>query len=143
MKKYLHAKFHINNLLKSMDAFLLSEDENRVDVWKADEDDDTSSEIATSAQPNTFPAISKAFEQSMEEFQETVPFMMTMVPLILQLSDDRKIRCFVKRNGDLLNQTDDYETYRIGIDRFDEKNTRLRQSQCIHSGIRSLPGMFL
>jgi hypothetical protein len=139
-KKYLHAKFRINNRL--MDAFILSENKDRIDEWKAEKDDDAPRNSTPTDTQNTFPNISKAFQRSMEEFQETVPFLMHMMPFILQITDDRKIRGFMKRCGDLLEKDDHFETYRIGIDRFDEINKCLQTSHCIHAGIRSLPSMF-
>jgi hypothetical protein len=142
-KKYMHAKFRIHKRFNAMDAFFISENKERIDEWTAQKEDEPPQKTVPTATENTFAAISRAFERSMEEFQETVPFLMAMMPIITQLSDDRTVRGFVRQHGDLINKDTEFETYRIGVDHIGEITRRLQKINCIHSGISSLPSMFL
>jgi hypothetical protein len=96
-----YAKFRIDNgPLKAMDAFIISENEDRVHEWKADER--PLSDPTASTEPvavNRFEELARSFDKSINIFQNTVPFLMQMIPLFLQLMDDRSIRRFTRRHA--------------------------------------------
>jgi hypothetical protein len=125
-----------------MDAFIISEDKDRVDQWTADRrpEDDAASprELAST---NVFPKIAKEFEKAINSFQNTVPFIMRMIPSILQLMDDRALRSFARNRGDLLEKGE-FETYRLSIDHLGEFTRRMDNGGSIRSGVGSLPSMF-
>jgi hypothetical protein len=88
-----------------MDAFIISENKDRVDQWKADKPPE--GDTAASTEPvsaNVFEEIATEFEKEINSFKNTVPFIMQMIPLILQLMDDRSLRKFTQNRGNLLEK---------------------------------------
>jgi hypothetical protein len=141
--KNFYAKFWLDQgPLRILDAFLISEDKDRVDQWKADK----APEEGTTAPnrptlPNTFQAIATSFEKAINSFQNTVPFIMRMIPLLLRMMDDRSLRGFASRCGDRLEEGE-FETYRLSIEHLGELTRRIERANSIRSEVDSLPNMF-
>jgi hypothetical protein len=142
-KHYWYIKFRINPDIDIMDALFISEDKHRVDHWQAEYSSKNNHVIDHNPTArNTFKGISNAFEQSIEEFQTTVPFIMRTIPLLLDMQQNRSIREFVQRHGEPLGKGS-FETYRLTIDYIDEINNRLKTAAAIAKGATTLPDMFL
>jgi hypothetical protein len=142
--KNLYAKFRIDSSSNIMDAFIVSEDEDRVDIWDGSNKDNNESEFYPDPTVNNdkFTSLFRRFEHSVSEFQTTVPFIMRMMPTLLRFFDDREIRGFVQRSGDKL-EAGAFEKYRTSIDHIGEVNRRIQYSTAIRRGVYSLPSMFL
>jgi hypothetical protein len=107
--------FYVKFRIDEMDAFIISEDKDRVDQWKADRRPE--GDTAPPREPvstNVFQEIATAFEKAINSLQNTVPFVMQMIPLILQLMDDGSLRKFAQKRGDLLEKGE-FETYSLSV----------------------------
>jgi hypothetical protein len=142
--KNFYAKFRLDQgPLRILDAFLISEDKDRVERWKADkapEEEDTTTPTRPTL-PNTFEDIAASFEKAINSFQNTVPFIMRMIPFLLRTMDDRSLREFARGRGDRLEEGE-FETYRLSIEHLGEVTRRIERANSIRSGVDSLPNMF-
>lgn len=142
--KSFYAKFRMDNgPLKIWDAFIISENKDRVDHWKGDEH--PQSDAAVSAEPaprNEFESLAASFQNSINIFQNTVPFIMRMLPVLLQLMDDRSVREFTRKRGVCLEKGE-FETYSLSIEYLGELTRRIERGTSIRAGVASLPNMFL
>jgi hypothetical protein len=144
-QKYFYAKFKMDSELEIVENLFISEDRSTIDEWKgsrARKDDENIS--VSKDKPSQFAVVMTEFEESINTFKTTVPFIMGNLPIMRRLSDDRNIRQFVAKNGELVRPDEvGFELYRITIDHAAALSKKLERSNNISSGINSIPGLFL
>jgi hypothetical protein len=144
-QKYFYAKFKIDSDLEIVENLFISEDRATIEEWKgsrARKEDENISVIQK--KPSQFAVVMTEFEESINTFKTTVPFIMGNLPIMRRLSDDHNIRQFVAKNGELIRSDEiGFELYRITIDHAAILSKKLERSSNISSGINKIPGLFL
>jgi hypothetical protein len=143
--KYFYAKFKMDSKLEIVDKLFISEDRSTIEGWKgtrARKDD--SSVPSEDKKPSQFTLVMTDFEDSINTFKTTVPFIMSNLQIMRRFSDDRNIRQFVAKNGERVNSDDiGFELYKITIGHAAALSQKLERSNAISSGINKVPGLFL
>lgn len=142
LSKKFYIKFRIDDRPpKSMNAYIVSEDLERVETWDAVKPTEVDDFNGKSTNIPKFDDILETFEHSISSFQNTVPIVMQMLPFFSQIMDDQSIREFARTHGELL-QSGKFKSYAMDIIHLGEITRRIERSASIRSGVRSLPTMF-
>lgn len=143
--RYFFVKFKMDDKLNSFEDLIISEDENRIAAWSGttvEDSDKKNTESTKSQTTKTFADVAKEYEEIINTFQRTVPFIMQTAPIMRKLMDDRKIRPFLKANGERL-ENGRYEVYKVEVSHYAELNRVFEESTSIASGLSNLPNLFL
>jgi hypothetical protein len=131
--------------LEIVEKLFISEDRSTIEEWKgisARKDDNRIPE--SNRKLSEFASVIKDFEESINTFKATIPFIMGNLPVMRRLSDDHNIRRFVAKNGERIEPDElGFELYKITIDHAATLSQKLEQSNAISSGINRVPGLFL
>jgi len=139
----VYAKFSIDKETNLTNGYIISEDKDVINSWNMNSLDELYRDSGSDNDKNhRFNVVTHNFFVSMSVFQNAVPFIMRSLPLMLQIHDDRSIRWFIKKNGELL-ESGEYETYKIDITHINRINRSIEYREVIQSGINSIPSMFL
>ena len=143
LKKVIFMKFKINKELDAIDRFFLSEDRNTVDNWRYNsEEKEESAPASEEKREDSFRNVFTEFERTMESFQNSARFIMSVAPIMWSINEDKQLRGVVRQHG-LALETGDYELYQIGIEHTSEITRRLQHSISVGQGIKILPGLFI
>ena len=102
-KRYIYLKFRIKDDVNLPDAYLVSEDKDRVDHWDGDDQGTPPPDKKPESEPtNKFRILSSEFERSMEEFHTAIPFIMQMTPFLLRIQIEKTLRNFAQQHGEIM-----------------------------------------
>jgi hypothetical protein len=135
----------MNRDLKVMDKMIISEKRSTVDEWKGVRTEKRAKKTdETEAIVSPFKLVMRDLEGSINTFKSTVPFIMNTLPIMRRLSDDRNIRQFIAKTGELLESGDvEFELYRLNIDHISAISRRLEIANAVGSGVIRIPELFL
>lgn len=141
--RQLYAKFKMSKKKDVMTRMFLSEDLDAANEWvgekraKAEPQKDEEKKSTS-----LFLTVAKDFEASINVFQNSVPYIMQIMPLMRSFTDDQSLRGFVKTNGEMM-ETGEFELYKLNVAHIGEISRRIERLTSIGSGINSLPRLFI
>lgn len=146
-QQYLYGKFKLHPDVPLMEAYTFSPNKAFIDAWSGEKEKGKHEEKKENKQidistENLFLSVFNDLISSFSRFQNSIPFMMSSLPVMRNISDDLEIRGFFKKNGTLLEE-DGFEVYQLDIKHFSELQRRITKAREIDAGIRALPSMFI
>ena len=143
-KKYFYAKFKMDSKLNVMENFIITESRSTVDEWKGIrlKQNYYAENKKVTKQPTIFQQVGIDFEDSINTFQRAVPFIMRSLPIMYRYRDDRNIRDYIAKRGEVLEKGE-FELYRVGFEHLGAIASKLGSSRAIGAGINRIPSLFL
>lgn len=140
---HLYGKFKMHKNPNIMKEFFISENEDKISRWKGitQEDSHSYKEDENDIQADVFANIQIELERSLRVFENTIPYLTSRLPLLLNYLDDRQIRGYFVKHGDVISN-DEYEVYKISISHINQISKLISNSASLHKGISQLPTMF-
>lgn len=142
-ERKIYLKFKIDNAGHGMmSAFLVSEDLDNIKAWDGGKGESQKSADRTNHKPSgTFKKVSEDFIRAIRVYQNSVPFIMSTVPVLGQMVDDRRIRGFAKKNGNCV-ESGEFEVYELSIDHVIQLTRIMDQAISVKAGIEAMPRLF-
>jgi len=121
-KRNFYVKFKVDQKLGQpiMEGMLLSEDLDVVNQWNGHSAGQTTANKAKIKENKSiFKTVARDFERSINVFQNSVPFIMSTLPSIGRIVDDKVLRGFAKKHGECL-ESGELELYKLTFDNISE-----------------------
>lgn len=137
-----YVKFRINKNSDTLRNFVLSFDPESIARWpnnKADPEKGTPANVTLSAP--TFASIIEQFQNSMETYLISTPFLMSFLPQQIDTIADKSIREPIKKIGKMTVEGD-FETYEVPVEHFNKLSKRITYLKALRKGAMDIPSMF-
>lgn len=124
-------------------GYLISLDQSKALSWDGGKEVSKQSDEANgSGSANPFNVIMLQFVQSMNSYASTVPFILSMGPVLEKLHLNETLRSYFIQNGTRIG-SDDIEAYGLPIGLLSTVTARAEKVSEIRKGMMQMPSMFL